>query len=79
LRPVLIIKKFNNFSALIAPLTSNIKTGKYYYLVKIDDSHSSIILSQLRFINVKRLKYKIGQIENEDFIKVKRKIKKKIF
>jgi len=78
LRPCLIIKKFNAVSILIIPLTSTLKTGKYYHKIIVNNSYSSVILSQLRFISVKRLKYRMGRIDQSEFIRIKRKIKKKV-
>ena len=78
-RPVIIIKKFNNMSAMTAPLTSIIKDGKYYFTVNLNNKKSSIIISQIRFLSAKRLLYKIGKINDFDYIKLKRKIRKNIF
>lgn len=78
MRPVLILKKFNNEVVWVLPLTRTNKTGKYYFRIsliandgKIDDNPSVVILSQLRLIDVKRLQYKIGTATKDEFTKIK--------
>jgi len=63
-RPVVIIKKFNLDSCLIVPLTSKTKTGKYYFsLGKINGRDAVAVLSQIRFIDRRRLEEKICTLE----------------
>ncbi len=66
-RPVIIIKAYKNMTALIVPLTSKPKFGKYYFNVKYNDTVSCAILSQVRTISTKRLSRKIGKISQNDF------------
>lgn len=76
LRPVLILKKFNNEIFWALPMTKNAKKGKYYHIISIDGREpSALILSQIRLIDAKRLAYKIGLVEMQDFVAVKEKIK----
>jgi mRNA interferase MazF len=58
-RPILILKKFNNYIFIGLPLTSKLKKGKYYQEVKVIDRSTSVILSQLRLYDAKRLIRKI--------------------
>lgn len=76
-RPVLIIKKFNQFVVLIVPLTTKIKkNNKYYYPCDSGDGISRmVIISQLRLIDTKRLLHKIGFVEKERFGEIKNAIK----
>jgi mRNA interferase MazF len=71
LRPVLIYKKFNRNSILVIPLTSKVKTGKYYFKVKIKNKDNYLILSQIKFLDTKRLFYKIDKIEKTIFETIK--------
>ncbi len=78
LRPVLVLKKFNNEVIWALPLTRTEKTGKYYLRIslivdgsKTDKNPSVIILSQLRLIDAKRLQYKAGTVNEDEFIKIK--------
>ena len=76
LRPVVIIKKFNNEVLWVVPLTTREKSGKYYYSFKLEDqTTSTAILSQLKLIDSKRLRYKIGNINQVDFKELKTKIR----
>lgn len=76
LRPVLVLKKFNNEIFWALPMTKNAKKGEYYHIVSLDGREpSTLILSQIRLIDGKRLAYKIGFIEMQDFAAVKEKIK----
>lgn len=55
-RPIIILKKFNNNVFWGIPLTSKMKTGKFYQSVDLGDGmQRTAILSQLRLIDGKRL------------------------
>ena len=78
MRPVLVLKKFNNEVVWVLPLTRTNKTGKYYFWVSLitDESNagdrpSVVIISQIRLVDAKRLQYKIGTIEENEFAKIK--------
>lgn len=75
LRPVIILKKFNNEVLWCIPLTKNQKRGKYYFSVTLNGEVSTAILSQIRLIDSKRLQYKIGDIATGDFDEIKEKLK----
>ena len=74
LRPVLILKKFNNEVLWCLPLTKNQKKGKYYFSFELKGEVSTVILSQIRLIDAKRLQYKIGDMSGRDFDKIKEKL-----
>ncbi len=77
LRPIIVIRKFNNEVLWGIPLTTKNKTGKYYFSFQIDDllEGSTAILSQLKLIDAKRLQYKIGMINDNDFGELKEKLR----
>ena len=76
LRPILIIKKFNNEVCWIIPLTKSKKAGPYYFPVRfVSDAESKAILSQLRLIDGKRLKYKAGYIDEQAFGDIQKRLK----
>ena len=76
LRPVLILKKFNNAIFWALPMTKNIKQGIYYVTVSFkENNQSSLILSQIRLVDAKRLVYKAGFIKQHDFNAIKEKIR----
>jgi mRNA-degrading endonuclease toxin of MazEF toxin-antitoxin module len=76
LRPVIIIKKFNNEICWCVPLTTKLKKGQYYFSFNLANNEvSTAILSQLRLVDVKRFQYKIGNVPKSDFAELKRKIR----
>ncbi|MFH1183402.1 MAG: type II toxin-antitoxin system PemK/MazF family toxin [Candidatus Moraniibacteriota bacterium] len=75
LRPVLILKKFNDKVFWAIPLTKTFRTGKYYYSFYFKDNKSTAILSQIRLLDAKRLRYKVGKISKKNFFNIKQKIK----
>ena len=75
-RPVLILKKFNQFVLLTVPLTTKIKKNKYYVPLDIGDGTPRMaIISQIRLIDTKRLIDKLATLEEDSFTKIKNAIK----
>jgi len=73
-RPVLITRKFNNNIFMGVPLTSQSKTGKYYFTLESFPS-STAILSQVRLFDAKRLLRFIGKVKGEELNKLKEKLR----
>lgn len=67
LRPVVIVKKFNDTLYWAVPLTKANKIGKYYMPVLVANTPSVAILSQLRLMDVKRLDHKMGVVNENEF------------
>lgn len=80
LRPVVIFRKFNNDIFWAIPLTKskkklNQKIEHYYYSFSFSPEITSLaILSQIRLIDAKRLNYKIGDITEEEFKEIKKRL-----
>ncbi|MEN9604725.1 MAG: hypothetical protein RJB39_410 [Candidatus Parcubacteria bacterium] len=73
-RPVLIIKKYNQYSFLCAPLSTRMNLNKYrIILCEINNKISVVNLSQLRNVDSKRLVRKIFHISKILFDGIKRK------
>jgi mRNA interferase MazF len=71
-RPVLILKGFSKEVCLCLPLTTVIKTGKYYHKIILEDRiDRNVILSQIRLIDTKRLKGPIGIVDEIQFKAIK--------
>ncbi len=70
-RPVLVYKKLGTNSFLGIPMTSQIKEGSWYVQIKLFDKISIILLHQMKVFDYRRLSSKLGQIDDEDFRKVK--------
>ncbi|MEI6042199.1 MAG: type II toxin-antitoxin system PemK/MazF family toxin [bacterium] len=73
-RPVLIFKKFNNRIFWGIPMSTKNKVNIYYLKVKLRDMEQSVMLSQLRILDTKRLDTKIGYLSEGDFIKIQNSI-----
>src|SRR3989304_8468183 len=68
LRPIVIVRKFNNEIFWGIPLTKTTKTGSYYFQFSfISGVQSAAIVSQVRLIDAKRLSHRIGHIASVDF------------
>jgi len=85
LRPVLVLRKFNNAIFWALPLTKVWKPNNPYYssfqyaaFPEIDGAPpllSVAILSQLRLVDAKRLRYKLGTAPTAEFERLKEKIR----
>ena len=83
LRPILVLRKFNNEIVWALPLTRRDKPGNPYYVsfeyivfpeVESAPLRSSVaILSQLRLLDGKRIRYKIGTVPVDRFAFIKEK------
>ncbi len=70
-RPVLVFKKFNNNIFWGMPMSTKNKDNPYYIKVILKDVRQSVIISQLRLFDTRRLDKKIGYISREDFVAIK--------
>lgn len=75
-RPILVLRKFSKQSFIGIPLTSVIKEDMFHYGFSfIEGKMSYAILSQVRLFDAKRLERKLGMVHEEDFEKLKIKLK----
>lgn len=75
LRPFLVLKKWNNSIFWAIPLsTKTHKKGVFYYPFKFSKRESIAMLSQIKLSDAKRLKRKIGEISEEDFINISQRM-----
>ncbi len=71
-RPVLVIRKFNNHLFWGCALSTKLKEdNKYYKVIQTKNGPRSVIISQLRLYDTKRLRGKLGVATQEDFQKIK--------
>ena len=67
-RPVVILSKFNLDACLIVPLTAKPKKGAYYFPIgNISGRDAVAVLSQVRFVDRKRLAMKIATMDRQTF------------
>ena len=78
LRPIIIVKKFNTEILFAVPLTKGKKKEKpFYFSFSFRPSvQSTAILSQMRLIDAKRLRYKVGTVPAGTFRALKAKIRR---
>lgn len=69
-RPVLILRKYNKGLFFGLPLTSTLKTAKFYHHLKVDDVDRAVILSQGRTLSAYRLLRRIYKVNDNDFAKI---------
>lgn len=75
LRPVVVVKKFNNEVCWGIPTTKKNKKGAHYFSFEYKEGEfTTAILSQLRLIDTKRLDYKIGSMKGSDFKEMKKRL-----
>jgi mRNA interferase MazF len=75
-RPVLVIKKFNNNIFWGCALSTKIKAdNRYYATINTSGGVRSVILSQLRLYDTKRLRERLETIGQHDFRHIKTALK----
>lgn len=75
-RPVLILKKFSLDSALIVPLTTQIRESKYTISIGLFDKKPSYVnISQVRLVDTRRFTNKIGVCSIAVFKEIKETVR----
>ena len=73
-RPVLVFRKFNKNMFWGLPMTSVQREGKFYYSFSFKSRISTIMISQLRTLSSKRLVRHMGNISNDIFEEVEKRV-----
>jgi mRNA interferase MazF len=76
IRPVLVLKKFNNELFLGIPMSTKIKDNRYYVKVTVKNQTVSILISQIRVFSAKRMQDKLAEIDTGDFERAKKEVVK---
>jgi len=75
LRPVLVVKSFGRDSFLSVGLTSREKSGTFYFSFSYKESTKSVaVLSAVKSMDIRRVKYKSGTMNKDDFKRLKSNI-----
>lgn len=61
-RPVFILKKYNHLSFLGLPMTTRRKDGSWYFKMKFREIEQTVILSQGRVLDHRRLDRRMGEV-----------------
>lgn len=75
LRPVLVLRKFNKSIFYGLPVTSKIKTDKFHISINSGKINGSVILSQMRLVDAKRLSHLMGKITGNELKEIRKKLK----
>ena len=75
-RPVLIVKKYSKKLLVALPLSTQIKDKPYYHSFDFKGKQQSVILSQIRLLDSKRLYAYMGTVMPADFKIIKEKMLK---
>ena len=79
LRPVLVLRKLGHNYFIGIPLTSQKKSGNYFFEFKYKDKLSYAMFNQIRTFNAKRILKYHGKIKKDDFDKLKEEFKKFLY
>ena len=71
-RPVVVYKKLGSETLLAIPTSTKSKTGSWYVSFRQGGVWETALLSQIRVISYKRLKEKIGTLDDRDFEKIRK-------
>lgn len=74
-RPILVLKKLSSDSFICIPLSTKLKEGTWFYQYNLHWEKYTAILYQIKMIHKNRLRVKIWQIDEFDFIKIKKRLK----
>ena len=74
-RPVLVFKKFNKEVFWALPLSTKVKTGKFYAPVDLRDGVARVaIVSQVRLMDAKRLLEKAGSVDVSNYADIQKAV-----
>jgi len=79
LRPVLVFKKLSYETFVGIPLTTQKKSGNYFFEFNFLGKKSIAVFAQIRVFDSKRLAQKLGKIAKKDFENLKKEFKKFLF
>lgn len=79
LRPIIVIKKFNSEFGIGIPLSTTDKEGVHYFKFQFQQKTSNALLSQIKSIDAKRFKYRIGRVGKQVLEDIKTKARNLIF
>lgn len=70
-RPGLILKKLSRGFYLVVPTTTKEKEGSWYVPIEHEEKKTTACLHQIRTIDSRRLSSRLGQIDSDDFKRIK--------
>lgn len=70
-RPVLVFRKFNHSILIAIPLSTKLKENRFYHRISFKQKEQSVLISQMRVIDAKRFRDKMGEITSNEMEKLK--------
>jgi mRNA interferase MazF len=74
-RPVLVIKKLSTDMCIGIPLTSKNKTGSWFETITLNNESKVALVYQVRMFSTNRFQRRLATLDDNDFKKVKEKLK----
>lgn len=79
LRPVLVVRKFSRNVFVGVPLSTKLKENRFYGRVRFKGKEQSVLLSQIRLLDARRLQSLMGKLTSDEMEHVKAEIQQLIF
>lgn len=70
-RPILVVRKLDKYSFIGVPLTSQPKTGTWYFNIKVKTKDNYSILSQVRNVDYRRMDKILGTLNQNELLKIR--------
>jgi mRNA-degrading endonuclease toxin of MazEF toxin-antitoxin module len=74
MRPVVVLKKFNQNICLVAPTSTKLKDNKYYFEIEYNNQKYSVLISQIRTMDTKRFRKRIARLSKFELNEIKKAI-----
>lgn len=74
-RPILVLKKLSSDNLICIPLSTKIKKWTWFYQYNLHWEKYTALLYQIKMIHKNRLRLKIWQIDEKDFLEIKKRLK----
>ena len=75
LRPFLVLTKLDKYSFVGIPLSTKTKKGSWYFKIYFKNINQILLLNQLKFLDYKRIHFKLGEITSQEFQDIKNALK----
>jgi mRNA interferase MazF len=70
-RPMLVVRKLDKYSFIGVPLTSQVKTGTWYFNVKVKTKDNYSILTQVRHVDYRRMDKILGTVNSAELVRIR--------
>jgi mRNA interferase MazF len=74
MRPVVVLKKFNQNICLVAPTSTRLKDNKYYFEIEYNNQKYSVLMSQIRTMDAKRFRKRIARLSKHELNQINKEL-----